>query len=152
MNESNTENQNDTTQSPANPDAAPQNPYLLAQDQFGDMIYTMSKDMKFLGIMSIIFGILYCLSILGAIIGVPLIFAGIRLKESGESFDFFSKNNDEIALQQAIERQKRFFYILKMLVIVYISITVLVTVFCIVLLFVFLTNVDVLNELFNEFQ
>jgi hypothetical protein len=128
------------------------NPYLMTQEQFGDMIYTMSRDMKFLGIISIIYGILNCLTILGAVIGVPYIFAGIRLKESGESFGFYSKNYDEMALQQAIERQKRFFFIMKVLVIIGIAIFALVILFYILMFAFVFSNLDGFDEIFREFQ
>ena len=150
MNESNTNNQNET-QNSANP-VNSQNPYLLSKDLFGDMVYTMSKDMKFLGIVAIIYGILNCLTIIGAIVGVPYIFAGLRLKESAESFEFFSKNNDEVALQQAIERQKRFFYIIKILTIIGIVLAVLFIAIYIIIIILLLSSGDGFNEIFNEFQ
>lgn len=155
MNEENTNNQNSESQ-----DTPPQtqnqtntgNPYLMSRDQFGDMIYTMSKDMKFLGIVAIIYGILNCLTIFGALIGVPYIFAGIRLKESGESFGFYSTNYDEIALQQAIERQKRFFFIMKVLVIIGIAVTVLIILFYIIFLGFLFSNAEGMPDILRELQ
>lgn len=155
MNEENTNNQNSDSQSSATQPQNPSNtgnPYLMNKDQFGDMIYTMSKDMKFLGIFSIIYGILNCLTIFGALIGVPYIFAGIRLKESGESFGFYSTNYDEMALQQAIERQKRFFFIMKVLVIIGIALTVLFVLFYIIFLGFLFSNAEGMPDLFRELQ
>jgi len=152
MDSENTQSNDSFSNQPPPPPNSINNPYLMTKEQFGDMVYTMSRDMKFLGIMSIIYGILNCLTILGAIIGVPYIFAGIRLKESGESFGFYSKNYDEMALQQAIERQKRFFFIMKVLVIIGIVIFALVVLFYILMIAFFFSNMGGIDELFREFQ
>ena len=47
-----------------------------------NIVHRMSGDMKFLGIFTIIMGSLSCITIIGAIIGIPYIIAGMRLKES----------------------------------------------------------------------
>jgi hypothetical protein len=78
----------------------------------------MSKDMKFLGIFLIISGALSCLFIIYAVIGIPFIFAGIRLRESADAFKNYSYNNDPIFLHQAIEKQSRYFFIFKVLAII----------------------------------
>jgi len=152
MDSENTQQNENLGTTPPQPPRDIRNPYMMTQEQFGDMVYTMSRDMKFLGIMSIIYGIINCLTILGAVIGVPYIFAGIRLKESGESFGFYSKNYDEIALQQAIERQKRFFFIMKVLVIIGIVLFALVVLFYILMIAFFFANFDGVEEVFREFQ
>jgi len=51
------------------------------------MLRSMSGDMKFIGILTIIGGALTCLSIIGAAIGIPYIFAGIRLKDAASTFE-----------------------------------------------------------------
>ncbi len=149
-------NENQSTENPETqppkPPAGMSNPYLMSKDQFGDMVYTMSKDMKFLGIISIIYGILNCLTIFGALVGVPFIFAGIRLKESGDSFGFYSTNYDEMALQQAIERQKRFYFIMKVLVIITIVISLLAIILYVLFLGFLFSNFEGLDEIFREFQ
>ena len=85
---------------------------------FQTVVRDMSRDMKFVGIFSIIFGALECITIVGALIGVPLIFAGIRLREAADSFLGFLNSNDAAALEYGFERQKRFFFIYKVLIIV----------------------------------
>ena len=47
------------------------------------------KDMRFIGWVSMIYGILTCLSIAGAIVGVPLIIASHRFIEGINRFDLF---------------------------------------------------------------
>lgn len=85
----------------------------------------MSKDMRFVGLFSIIVGALYCITIFGALIGVPMIFAGLRIRESADAFMGFIHNNDPAALATALERQGRFFFIIKILIIVGICIFIL---------------------------
>nr|MBN1349730.1 DUF5362 domain-containing protein [candidate division KSB1 bacterium] len=78
----------------------------------------MSGDMRFVGIMYIIIGAFYCLTIIGAVIGVPLIICGIRLREAADAFGAFLNSNDASALAYGFERQGRFFFIFKVLFIV----------------------------------
>lgn len=95
----------------------PQN--LAIESAFKALIDKMSKDMSFLGIMSIIGGSIACLSIIGAAFGIPVIFAGIRLRESADAFKNYSYNNDPMFLHQAIEKQSRYFFIYKVITIIY---------------------------------
>lgn len=81
------------------------------------MVDKMRNDMSFVGLFTIIFGALYCLSIVGALIGVPLIIAGLRIRESAESFEDFN-NGDRSALTRALEKQRSYFFIQKILIIV----------------------------------
>ena len=95
----------------------PQN--LVIEAAFKALIDRMSKDMSFLGIMSIIGGALVSLSIVGAALGIPVIFAGIRLRESADAFKNYSYNNDPMFSHQAIEKQSRYFFIYKVITIIY---------------------------------
>lgn len=74
--------------------------------------------MKFVGLFTIIYGGLVCLSIIGAIIGIPLIIAGLRLREAADSFEVYSKSNDTATLRKGFEQQGRFFFIQKIIIIV----------------------------------
>lgn len=89
------------------------------------VIAKMAGDMNFLGIISIIYGALACLSIIGALFGVPMIIAGIRMRESSDGFKGYLQSDDVGELFAALERQSRFFNIYKILTIVYIVIAVL---------------------------
>lgn len=78
----------------------------------------LSGDMNFVGLFFIIIGALECISIFGAIIGIPLIISGLRLRESSTSFGTFLTSGNEAALDNAFEKQSRFFFILKVLIII----------------------------------
>lgn len=86
---------------------------------FIPMISKMGSDMKFVGLFHIIYGALNCLTIIGAIIGVPFIIAGLRLRESGDSFSDYLRSNNFQILEAALERTSRFISIYKVLIIIY---------------------------------
>ena len=82
----------------------------------------MTGDMQFVGIFYIIIGALQCLSIFGAIIGIPVIICGLRLRESADSFKGYLATGDSLMLENAMERQGKFFFIQKVLIIIYLII------------------------------
>lgn len=81
-------------------------------------ITKMAGDMKFVGIFSIIYGAITCLGIISAIVGVPLIIAGLRLREAADSFSTYLASNDSVALLQGFERQAKYFFIQKVFLII----------------------------------
>ena len=85
----------------------------------------MTKDMRFIGMYHIIIGAIACLSIIGAVIGVPVIFIGIRMREAADQFDIFKSSNNAQALRRGFELQGKYFNIWKILIIIGIVITVL---------------------------
>ncbi len=56
---------------------------------FGMLFTRMTKDMKFLGMFYIIYGVLTSLSIIGAILGIPLLISGLRLREAAAELNSF---------------------------------------------------------------
>ena len=86
---------------------------------FQFMFDSMTKDMKFVGIFTIIYGVLNCLTIIGAIIGVPVIFIGMRIRESADQFSIFRATNNASAMRAGFELQGKYFRIIKILIIVY---------------------------------
>ena len=94
-----------------------------------DMMSKMVKDMNFVGIFTIIAGVLYCLTIFGAVVGVPIIFAGIRLRNASMEFERYLMTNDLSAIFSGFEKQKRYFFIYKVLIIVGIIFFILYIVF-----------------------
>jgi hypothetical protein len=102
--------------------------------RFIEMVKKMAKDMKFNGIFNIIYGALSCLSIIGAVIGVPLIFAGLRLNESADLFNTYINSGDFLSLSNALERQGRYFFINKVLIIIALILFALYIIFIIVLI------------------
>ncbi len=91
----------------------------------------MSGDMRFVGIFYIIMGALNCLSIVGAIIGIPYIICGLRLRESADAYSSYLASNDSNLLERAFERQGSFFFIQKVLLIIGIVIAALAIIFII---------------------
>ena len=89
---------------------------------------TMNKmigDMRFVGMVLMISGIVSCLSIVGAIFGVPSIVCGIRLRDSADSFALYLKSRDKNALIEALEKQGAYFFLHKVIFIIGICGTVL---------------------------
>ncbi len=99
----------------------------------------MTSDMRFVGLFVIIYGVLNCLTIIGALIGVPLILAGLRMREASDQFHYFRMTNDPAAMRSGFELQGRFFRIFKILIIVALVLTVLYIIFIIVFLSSFLS-------------
>jgi len=95
-------------------------------------LFKMSGDMKFMGIFYIIIGGLYCLTILGAVLGVPWLISGIRLRDSADSFKYYADSKDASYLRSAIDQQSRFFHIQKILLIVGLIIGMLAVAFGII--------------------
>jgi hypothetical protein len=94
----------------------------------------LSADMRFVGIFFIIVGVLYSITIIGAILGIPLIISGLRLRESSDSFSSFLLSNDNNMLERALERQSRFFFIQKIFIIITLVVMVLYIIAIIVLI------------------
>ena len=92
----------------------------------------MAGDMNFVGIFYIIIGAIECLTIIGAVVGIPLIISGLRLRESSDSFRMYLNAGDSGMLERALERESRFFYIQKIFIIISIALFVLYIVFFIV--------------------
>jgi Family of unknown function (DUF5362) len=104
------------------------------------VINKLSGDMNFVGIFLIIIGAIECISIVGAIVGIPLIISGLRLRESATSFGSFLTSGNEAALDNALERQSRFFFILKVLIIISIVMFVLEIILLAVFFIPFITS------------
>ena len=71
----------------------------------------MAKYMKFIGTFTLVVGIVYCVTIIGAIFGIPMYFMGRRLRESADSFLKYRRSNSGQDLYDAIEKQSRAFFI-----------------------------------------
>jgi hypothetical protein len=76
-------------------------------------------DMRFMGWISLIYGILICLSIVGAVLGVPLIIASHRFIEGVNRFQLFRQSGTEDELAAGFYELGRSFRILKILTIIY---------------------------------
>ena len=78
----------------------------------------LAKYMRFIGLLAMIGGILYCLTIIGAIIGIPYYIMGKRLRESADAFKSYNTSTSAKDLETAIERQTRAFFIQYVLAII----------------------------------
>jgi hypothetical protein len=89
----------------------------------------MTGDMKFVGIFQIILGALSCLSIFGAITGIPMLISGIRARESADAFENYQRHSDPNWLASAFRGQAAYFKMQKIVAIVTIVLVVLMIVF-----------------------
>lgn len=90
-----------------------------------DKAGSMARHMKFVGLFTVLYGIFISLSIIGAIIGIPLIISGLRLRESADYYQQFDSSNEDHYLGMAFDTQKKFFFITKLLIILAIIILLL---------------------------
>jgi len=98
----------------------------------------MTGDMRFVGLFVIIYGVFMCITIIGALIGVPLILAGLRMREAADQFHYFKMTNDPASMRNGFELQGRYFRIFKILIIVGLVLTVLYIIFIVIFLSSFL--------------
>jgi hypothetical protein len=115
-----------------NPPPPPVSPNPSGFNSKEAVIPGMASDMKLVGIFSIVCGALNCLSCIGAVVGIPLIFAGMRLRESADAFLNYSNTKDSSQLDIAIQRQSRYFFIQKIFLIAALVIFVLYIIFLII--------------------
>ena len=101
----------------------------------------MVRDMNFVGIFAIIYGVLACLTIVGMIFGIPYIFFGIRLREAADEFTKYTESHNEENLLNAFIRQGKSFFIIKVLVIIGLAILAL---YIVGLVAFFIFNPDIL--------
>jgi uncharacterized Tic20 family protein len=88
----------------------------MEQSEF--VVRKMTNDMRFVGLFTIIYGALSCISIIGAVIGIPLIIAGLRLRESADVFVVWLTSKEENKLIQGFDLQGKFFFIHKVIIII----------------------------------
>jgi hypothetical protein len=104
-----------TNQNPSpNPTPAPAPTSTVMSTNLPDL----TKYMRLIGLLQMIGGVLYCLTIIGAIIGVPIYIMGKRLRESADAFTNYHASNSGNDLETAIERQTRAFFIQYVLAII----------------------------------
>jgi len=110
----------DGLQSDNNSESSTFKPPTFFQLAFEKMI----GDMRFVGMFSIIYGALVSLSIFGAIIGIPVIIIGLKMRESADQFALFKATNDSNAMRNGFELQGKFFRIIKILIIIGLVLTI----------------------------
>lgn len=85
---------------------------------FNANLTKLTKDMKFWAWYTIISGGLACLTIFGALLGVPQLIAGLRLKDSIEDFEAYLTNGSLENIEHAIEKQLKYYNIMKNIIII----------------------------------
>lgn len=78
----------------------------------------MTKYMRFLGLLAMIGGVIYCLTIIGAIFGIPYYIMGKRMRESADAFTNYNSNSSARDLETAIDKQTRALFIQYILAII----------------------------------
>lgn len=100
---------------------------------FINFLSKMRGQMNFVGIMNIIFGALSCLSIIGAVVGVPQILAGIKLRESCENLGIFIREGDSSQLKVSLKLMGKFYEYSKLYYIINLVMIGLVIIFYIII-------------------
>ena len=77
--------------------------YKTPPSEFQYSFDKMTENMNFVGMFTIIYGGLICLSIIGALVGVPLIMAGMRIREAADQFSIFKTTNNTGAMRSGKE-------------------------------------------------
>ena len=81
-------------------------------------------DMRFMGWVGLIYGIMNCLSIVGVIVGIPMIIAAHRFIEGINRFEYYRQDRSEAALQAGFAELGRSFRVMKILTIIHLSLMV----------------------------
>lgn len=102
---------------------------LLESNMLKQNVSKMSRDMNFFAIVYVVYGVLMCLTIIGAIIGIPFIIYHMKLREAGQAYEKFSSSNDFFFLNKAIENQQKFFFFYKVFLIIMIVVVILEIIF-----------------------
>ncbi len=124
----------------------------LLSGPVGDFMHPMGPnfgktlaDMRFMGWVGLIYGILTCLSIVGAVVGVPLIIAAHRFIEGVNRLENYRRESSESELKAGFADIGRSFRYLKVLTIIQIVLTVGYVAFLFLL-----GGLGVMSELMNS--
>jgi len=80
-------------------------------------------DMRFMGWVGLIYGIITCLSVVGAVVGVPMIIACHRFIEGVNRFENYRRDSSSEELKAGFAEIGRGFRYMKVLIIIYIVLT-----------------------------
>jgi len=82
-------------------------------------------NMKFMGVAGMVYGILTCLSLVGALLGVPVIIASNRFLEAVKILQQYRHSNRQEDLAAAFHELGRSFRLMKVVVIISLAMSVL---------------------------
>ena len=94
------------------------------QHPMGPRFKSSLGDMRFMGWIGMIYGILTCMTLVGIPLGVPLIIAAHRFIEGVNRFDMYRTEASEAELREGFNHLGGSFRILKILTIIYLVLTV----------------------------
>ncbi len=97
---------------------------------------------KFIAYTLIVYGAFCCIGIITAAIGIPLIFAGLKLLKSVEDTKQFAESNSYYYLSNAMDNLNGCFKILGIVTLVSLALSVLVMILYIVVFVVFLSSLS----------
>jgi serine/threonine protein kinase len=86
---------------------------------------SMTRDMNFIALYQIVMGALVCLTLVGALWGIPTIIAGLRLREAARLLNTYESTGDSAHLTSGFDHQRQYFFITKVLTIVGIVLSLL---------------------------
>jgi len=78
----------------------------------------MIKDMRFVAVLTIIYGLLCCISVIGAIVGIPIIVSGTKLRNAAKEFESYMQFGDIGKIFKGFELQGSYFFINKVFIII----------------------------------
>lgn len=93
------------------------------------LMFSMKGDMKFVSIMLIIIGGASSLTIVGLIYGIPMILAGLRLKDSADNMSIYLTTDKTSFFELGMENLGQHFKFMKMQYIIMIVMLVLYVLF-----------------------
>jgi hypothetical protein len=99
------------------------------------VIAELAGNMNLVGAHNIIAGTLACLTVIGAIWGIPMILSGLRLNQAIREFNTYLASCSEADLLRGLRRQSRFFFFQKVLAIIslcFIALYILFLIFVVV--------------------
>lgn len=78
----------------------------------------MIKDMRFVAGFTILYGVLCCISVIGAIVGIPIIVSGTKLRNAAKEFESYLQFGDIGKIFKGFELQSSYFFINKVFIII----------------------------------
>lgn len=82
------------------------------------IVRKMVNDMRFVATFTIIYGILCCISVIGLIVGIPIIVSGTRLRNAAKEFESYLQFGDIGKIFKGFELQGSYFFINKVFIII----------------------------------
>ncbi len=105
----------------------------LRQQQIVDSVKGLKGWLKFLGILSIIGGILYALTLVGIIFAWLPIWLGVILNQAGSKAAEYAERGDNASLAALLEKLKTYFTITGILVIISFALGIIITILGLIL-------------------